>query len=266
MDQLSMYNFPLNLADRTLIIPLTALLGSVIVYMSKTLLFSKEKSLPEDHPFIPRTKTDSRAPCPALNALANHGYLPRNGRTISQWDLIRALRQGYNCSLPLALFLTWGGYLLLAQFGHITLDDLRRHGYIEHIASLAHGDPNGDEEYAPNTVILDLMDDLMKDGRDGHLDALAVARARVSRESSYSIPIDGLHAEVARGEMALVLGIFGGEEERVDLEMLRQWFVQEKFPPNWKPAHRQTLWQTVKTAARIRRYMKDLRGNTEDGV
>ena len=27
------------------------------------------------HEYIPATATDSRSPCPALNALANHGYL-----------------------------------------------------------------------------------------------------------------------------------------------------------------------------------------------
>ena len=26
---------------------------------------------------------DSRSPCPALNALANHGYLPRDGKDIT---------------------------------------------------------------------------------------------------------------------------------------------------------------------------------------
>jgi hypothetical protein len=28
-----------------------------------------------DHKFVPTNPGDSRAPCPALNALANHGYL-----------------------------------------------------------------------------------------------------------------------------------------------------------------------------------------------
>jgi len=168
---------------------------------------------------------------------------PRSGRKISQWDLIRALRQGYNCSLPLAVFLAWGGYVLLAQFGHISLDDLRRHGYIEHIASLVHGDPNGDEEYAPNTVVPELLEELMKDARANRFGALDIARARVRREATYVTPIDGLHAELAHGEMALVLGIFGGAEEQVDADILRHWLVHERFPPDWKPVHRQTLFR-----------------------
>jgi hypothetical protein len=35
---------------------------------------------------------DSRSPCPALNALANHGYLPRDGKDISPDVLQRALQ------------------------------------------------------------------------------------------------------------------------------------------------------------------------------
>ncbi|KAF1785265.1 Chloroperoxidase [Phytophthora cactorum] len=30
------------------------------------------------------TATFRRSPCPALNALANHGYLPRNGQNIAK--------------------------------------------------------------------------------------------------------------------------------------------------------------------------------------
>ena len=35
---------------------------------------------------------DSRSPCPALNALANHGYLPRDGHNISA-DLLLSVLQ-----------------------------------------------------------------------------------------------------------------------------------------------------------------------------
>jgi hypothetical protein len=31
------------------------------------------------HEFIAAAPSDLRGPCPGLNALANHGYIPRNG-------------------------------------------------------------------------------------------------------------------------------------------------------------------------------------------
>ena len=42
--------------------------------------------------YQPPGPTDSRSPCPALNALANHGYLPRDGKNISPDVLQRAIQ------------------------------------------------------------------------------------------------------------------------------------------------------------------------------
>ena len=40
----------------------------------------------DDHAFVPPGKNDLRGPCPGLNAMANHNYLPHNGvATISQF-------------------------------------------------------------------------------------------------------------------------------------------------------------------------------------
>ena len=36
--------------------------------------------------------TDSRSPCPALNVLANHGYIPRDGKNVSL-DLLQSVLQ-----------------------------------------------------------------------------------------------------------------------------------------------------------------------------
>lgn len=38
---------------------------------------------------------DSRSPCPALNTLANHGYLPRDGKNIRPDVLQLALQVGF---------------------------------------------------------------------------------------------------------------------------------------------------------------------------
>jgi hypothetical protein len=39
------------------------------------------------HAFHPPTASDQRGPCPALNALANHGYIPHNGSAYAQSKL-----------------------------------------------------------------------------------------------------------------------------------------------------------------------------------
>ncbi|KAI9244366.1 Chloroperoxidase [Phascolomyces articulosus] len=44
----------------------------------------------QQHPYQQPTASDLRGPCPALNTLANHGFLPRDGRNITQPQLFEA--------------------------------------------------------------------------------------------------------------------------------------------------------------------------------
>jgi hypothetical protein len=48
--------------------------------------------------YQPPGPNDSRSPCPALNALANHGYLPRDGKNISP-DVLQRVLQVYSIIL-----------------------------------------------------------------------------------------------------------------------------------------------------------------------
>ncbi|KAF5847163.1 hypothetical protein GGP41_003481 [Bipolaris sorokiniana] len=63
-----------------------------------------------DYPFQPPGPTDQRGPCPGLNTLANHGYIPRNGiATIAQ---IQAGTQAvFNMAPDLSALLATGGAL-----------------------------------------------------------------------------------------------------------------------------------------------------------
>ncbi|ETW83607.1 Chloroperoxidase 1 [Heterobasidion irregulare TC 32-1] len=220
------------------------------------------------HEFVPRKATDSRSPCPALNTLANHGYLPHNGRDIHASQIVSALREGFHLSLPLSVFLTFGSYLLLGQFRRLSLGDLARHGAIEHDASLARRNARATSEYAPCKLDEDALKALLEDSADGSgLTAHDIARARVRRENSLRVPLDHMHAEIARGEMALVLGIFGqhagasaveaSQEDEVPLELLSEWWNTERFPDNWRPTRIQGLLQTVRAAADIRKAMEE---------
>ena len=39
------------------------------------------------HPYIPSSDPKARGACPALNTLANHGFIARNGRNVTFADL-----------------------------------------------------------------------------------------------------------------------------------------------------------------------------------
>jgi hypothetical protein len=79
----------------------------------------------------------------------------------------------------------------------MSLKDLARHGCVEHNASLAHGDAIDGKEYAPTSVDESYLRLLFGDSKDGvGLTAEDIAKARVRRESAYSQPLDGVHAEI----------------------------------------------------------------------
>jgi hypothetical protein len=73
-----------------------------------------------------------------LNSLANHGYLPHDGKDISQQKTIDALGQALNINASLAIFLHQEAITTNPTPNATTfsLDDLSRHNILEHDASL----------------------------------------------------------------------------------------------------------------------------------
>ena len=60
--------------------------------MSSETLPLLSKSLPRGQ-YAPSKPTDLRSPCPLINALANHGYLPRDGRNVVASDLMTGMKE-----------------------------------------------------------------------------------------------------------------------------------------------------------------------------
>jgi len=87
----------------------------------------------------PDENNDSRAPCPGLNAMANHGILPRDGRNISMKVLRSALEDTFNFSPTLTRNTTDS---LVRLYGRDTIDlgDLCAHNVVEHDASFIRHD------------------------------------------------------------------------------------------------------------------------------
>ncbi|KZT13308.1 Cloroperoxidase, partial [Laetiporus sulphureus 93-53] len=220
---------------------------------------------PDSRAYCPPQKGDSRSPCPALNTLANHGYLPRDGKCITPQVLMHALEKGYNLSGPLAWVLVRGGFYLLGQRRErICLRDLARHNCIEHNASLIHRDAHERDEYAPIRNHLEMMDLLLSHSKDGVLMTTDdVARARVHRELEYENAMDRLHAEIARGEMAIVKRVLGIKPKPqtaplpgVPNDILRTWMLEERLPDDWRPYHKTGLLHVIRTSNHLRHSME----------
>ncbi|KAI0699474.1 hypothetical protein BC835DRAFT_1331545 [Cytidiella melzeri] len=248
------------------------------------------------HSFRPPQDGDSRAPCPAMNSMANHGYLPRDGKEINADIIVKALMECFRLSKPLAWFLTHGALTLLHQgSGNFQLSDLARHNHIEHNASLYHPDAGPREEYAPIHGDPELLDLVFKDSEGGVvMTPEDVARVRVRRELTSNPPLDFIHAELARGEISIVLNMFNNPDPELHaskgvplmrqtalgkvwgallrkkrdpqttpldgapIDRMRYWFEHERLPEGWKPYHKTTLTQTIVTVSRMRSKMHAL--------
>jgi len=199
----------------------------------------------------------------------------RDGKNLSVIDLTFGLMAGYNLSFALAFFLSIGGFLLLKRIRNVSLFEIGKHGAVEHDASLVHDDTRPGEKYAPIEIHKGLVKQLIDDAKTGNeegegpeagdrrtlMDASDVARARVRREKS-SPALDGLHAEIARGEMGIILGVWetkAGNNVGVPVEWIREWIGHERLPSGWKATHVQGLLDVVKRAKAIRSSMDQQR-------
>ncbi|KAJ7023375.1 Cloroperoxidase [Mycena alexandri] len=94
----------------------------------------------DDHPWIAPTATDVRSPCPGLNTLANHGYLPRTGMNITISQILGAALQGFNVDADAIIQAAKFGLLSGNAPETMNLDALSLHNLIEHDASLSRND------------------------------------------------------------------------------------------------------------------------------
>ncbi|KAL2862612.1 peroxidase family protein [Aspergillus lucknowensis] len=100
----------------------------------------------ERHEWRPAGPNDSRSPCPGLNVMANHGYLPRSGRDIDLATFRNAIAGAYNYA-PKSLDFAFQKAidLKLSTTGNastIHLSDLNVHDAIEFDGSLSRSDYN----------------------------------------------------------------------------------------------------------------------------
>ncbi|KAG6836277.1 hypothetical protein H0H93_009549 [Arthromyces matolae] len=89
--------------------------------------------------FIPPKEGDSRCSCPALNAMANHGILPRDGKNISFKEMGKRIHETYNFSPSFCFFVpSYAADMLKKKYASDTFDlaELDLHNGIEHDASL----------------------------------------------------------------------------------------------------------------------------------
>ncbi|KAK7424427.1 hypothetical protein QQX98_000392 [Neonectria punicea] len=194
------------------------------------------------------TETDLRSPCPMVNAVANHGYLPRDGLNISLADLIVAFTDAVNLD-PAATTLV--GQKALTTGNNVTfdLDMLNQPGgktftlkytrrklniaVIEHDGSLSRNDFYLGDNHSFNQTIWNSVASHFNQSTISIETAAAARKARLQAAAAanphFSLPAAG--AQFSFIETALYLSVFGSVQDgNAVTEWVKVLFEQERLP------------------------------------
>ncbi|KDQ21598.1 hypothetical protein BOTBODRAFT_26034 [Botryobasidium botryosum FD-172 SS1] len=224
---------------------------SVVVGAAARAIPSPFFSILLEHPYIPPFGDARRSPCPALNSMANHGFLPRDGKNLDLATLVKAQHDVFNFSVELATSIATAGLMLCGSNGTLNLNDLDAHNVIEHDASLTRADAaTGDD----HTIVPWIVEEVLSYSSDGEVMTLDdFARARVAREAHLpDARLNGTSYVVAAStESVFSHHAFLDESGRgARVEDLRTWYLEERLPYDWAPpAHELGLEEVTKAAA-----------------
>jgi len=189
--------------------------------------------------YEPATSGDSRCSCPALNALANHGILPRDGRDITFRQLNTAVRATYNFAPSFCYFVPNHIATILERnywTDRFDLSDIDVHNGIEHDASLTREDSIFERDQSKISV--PLVERLLKSGTgpQGNLTPADLSRLLSQRRAEskarnpqYSQALQ--HKMFGSANSSTMLTIFGGK-----IDDLRPFLLEERIPDYWQPS------------------------------
>ncbi|KAK5207321.1 hypothetical protein LTR99_007274 [Exophiala xenobiotica] len=186
-------------------------------------------SINDDHTYI-KGNIESRGPCPGLNALANQGYLPRDGKHISLPQVQHALMTALHMDWLAAASLVSSLPPLCSKDGTFDLVDTRRHNVIEHDSSFTRLDFHQGDNY---TLQEDMLQAMIDDA-EGHpvtLRSLAKTFIRRDKESRAAgapkLPLNLWFVRVLQSVGVMNTAQTGGILTK---EVLHAVFVEERFP------------------------------------
>ncbi|KAI9051161.1 hypothetical protein LZ554_005263 [Drepanopeziza brunnea f. sp. 'monogermtubi'] len=201
---------------------------------------------------------DLRSPCPGLNSLANHGFLPHDGRGMTIPILVKGLKEGLNVGADFSTAIGQAGMLSAvpgnALATSFTLRDIRRHNFpIEHDASLSRADfylDGGDNWTFNQTVWESVL---------AYFEGMTETSIRVASAAKYNrVKTEAARDEMftytpqqfalSYGETALYLSTMGDPITGVArVEYVKVLFEQERLPYNegWRPTISETNLSTL---------------------
>ncbi|KAJ7140545.1 Cloroperoxidase [Mycena crocata] len=212
---------------------------AAVYFVASATAYPKFKREPQGHEFIAPQEGDVRGPCPGLNALANHGYLPRSGKDFTPKQLLDAAIAGYNIDPPVIAVAAKFGILTKSDsdtFDRMDLDKIVAHNIIEHDASISRndfGDGTGDNMHFNETTFSALSS--KNPGNDTY-DPVAAGQTQRDR-LAHSLATNPLTLNTQKEfllrsrESALYLSVMGDPLTGIaPKEFVNIWFREERIP------------------------------------
>ncbi|TFK21675.1 aromatic peroxygenase precursor [Coprinopsis marcescibilis] len=212
-----------------------------------------------DHPWRPLRRGDIRGPCPGLNTLASHGYLPRDG-VASPSDIIKAVQEGFNMETQGARIATYSAHILegnlvtdLLSIGGktsrtgpdppapATVAGISNHGSFEGDASMTRVDAFFGDHTVFNQPLFDQFVDFSNRFGNGFYNytvggELRFHRIQQSIATNPQFSIRGFRHITAYGEAAFVANLFvdgrktGANAHHLDMDSALNFFRDMRFP------------------------------------
>ncbi|CAK1363250.1 Chloroperoxidase [Cercospora beticola] len=195
-------------------------------------------------PYVAPSQGDSRSACPMLNAMANHGILPHDGKNISFEEMNTKIRQTFNFASSFCFFVpNFSSRFLNKSYSKDRFDlaDLSLHApnAIEHDASLTRHDAalQPDQGKPDLELVQQLLAEASEKMPDGSprltVDDLARAlskRRADARRTNKDYSESFFHNMFGSANSSTMLTIFGGRVEDL-IPML----TEERFSEHWEP-------------------------------
>lgn len=200
----------------------------------------------EAHPWQAPGPNDKRGPCPGLNTLANHGYLPRSG-VVNPVQLFVGTWRGLSVSPDVIAVLSILSFPLMGDMTKLQLslgtrvglgDGLAHHGILEGDASVTRDDAWQGNQWSLSPERWEQFKQELITHGNGRvtLKALAEARYRAwkwSYDNNPQFDFNPWRMLVAYAESGFVYGTLRGDSRDYTVDQVESWFVHERFPRGW---------------------------------
>ncbi|KAG8408538.1 hypothetical protein J3458_019571 [Metarhizium acridum] len=188
--------------------------------------------IPEWHP---PTASDFRGPCPMMNTLANHGFLPRDGRNITRDAVVHAMSAALNFDEALADVMFEQAIVANPEQNatFFTLDHLNRHNVLEHDASLSRSDAFFGNNHIFNQTV---FNSTLTYWTGPVLNANMLANSKLARQVDSrafnpTYTFTAKTEDFSLGEVAAPVIAFGNiQDATVRRDLVEYFFVNERLP------------------------------------